>query len=74
MGYPGAMNCPENISRRSMSFYYYLKGRPVGEPDKSLKKYSTIFVGRQGYNEDNITGKKESCGYNQQCMQPRGMF
>lgn len=59
-GHPDPLNCPENMSRKSMALYYYSKGRPVAETDQSLKKHSTIFVGRQGYNEDNITEKKES--------------
>lgn len=58
-GHPDPLNCPENRSRRSMALYYYSDGRPVEELDQGLKKHSTIWVGRKGHNEENITEKKK---------------
>ena len=57
-GHPDPLNCPEDRSRKSLALYYYSKGRPADEISQGAKKHSTIFVGRKGYNEDNITEKK----------------
>jgi hypothetical protein len=58
-GHPDPLNCPENMSRKSLALYYYSEGRPADEVIQGAKKHSTIFVGRKGYNEDNITEKKK---------------
>jgi len=58
-GHPDPLNCPEHMSRKSLALYYYSDGRPSEEIDPSLGKHSTIWVGRKGYNEDNITEKKK---------------
>ena len=39
-GHPETLNLPQNISRKSLAAYYFVK------EDKSLKLYSTKFVGR----------------------------
>ncbi|MFT3702739.1 MAG: 2OG-Fe(II) oxygenase [Agriterribacter sp.] len=59
-GHPDPLNCPEDRSRKSLALYYYSQGRPENEVINSDKKHSTLFVGRKGYNEDNITEKKPS--------------
>jgi len=53
------LNCPEDRSRKSLALYYYSEGRPTEEIEQGAKKHSTIFVGRKGYNEENITEKKK---------------
>jgi Rps23 Pro-64 3,4-dihydroxylase Tpa1-like proline 4-hydroxylase len=59
-GHPDPLQCPENMSRKSLAMYYYSEGRPSEEINQGLEKHSTLFVGRKGYNEENITEKKES--------------
>ena len=59
-GHPDPLNCPEHMSRKSLALYYYSDGRPTYEIEQGAKKHSTIFVGRKGYNEDNITENKKS--------------
>ena len=58
-GHPDPLNCPEDRSRKSLALYYYSDGRPASEVNPKMEKHSTIFVGRKGYNEDNITEKKK---------------
>ncbi|HWK04787.1 MAG TPA: 2OG-Fe(II) oxygenase [Puia sp.] len=58
-GHPDPLNCPEDMSRKSLALYYYSNGRPAEEINSDLKKHSTIFVGRKGYNENNISEKKK---------------
>lgn len=60
-GHPDPLNCPENMSRKSLALYYYSHGRPETEIDQSLGKHSTLWVGREGRaDEKNITEKKGS--------------
>jgi len=58
-GHPDPLNCPEDRSRKSMALYYYSDGRPAEEINQGLEKHSTLFVGRKGHNEDNITEEKK---------------
>ncbi len=58
-GHPDPLNCPENRSRKSMALYYYSDGRPADEVNQGIEKHSTLFVGRKGHNEDNITEEKK---------------
>jgi hypothetical protein len=58
-GHPDPLNCPGDRSRKSLALYYYSEGRPADEIDQAKKKHSTIWVGRQGQNEENITEKKK---------------
>jgi hypothetical protein len=60
-GHPDPLNCPEDRSRKSLALYYYSEGRPAEEINETMKKHSTLFVGRKGYeNEKNIVEKKKS--------------
>lgn len=60
-GHPDPLNCPDNMSRKSLALYYYSLGRPQEEIDQNLGKHSTLWVGRQGHeNEKNITEKRPS--------------
>lgn len=45
-GHPDPLNCPEEISRRSLAYYYFSTGRPSYEI--STAKHSTLFKGRKG--------------------------
>ena len=43
-GHPDPLNCPNDMSRKSIATYYYTKGRPLIEIDKM---YSKNLLGRQ---------------------------
>ena len=51
-GHPDPLNCPNNISRKSIATYYYTKGRPVNEIDKMFSKNTTYFKDRLGQNNE----------------------
>ena len=62
-GHPDPLNCPENISRKSLALYYYTNGRPKEDINKGLEEHSTLFKGRIGVNDDvkvNTVKKKTS--------------
>ncbi len=52
-GHPDPLNCPENLSRKSIALYYYSNGRPSSEINKGLENHSTLFVKRKGNLSDN---------------------
>ena len=54
-GHPDPLTCPPDRSRKSYALYYYSNGRPQSE--LSLKDHTTIFVGRQGVEEDTVKTK-----------------
>ena len=37
-GHPDPLTCPENMTRKSMAFYYYTNGRPLEEIDYKLRQ------------------------------------
>lgn len=45
-GHPDTLNCPENISRKSLALYYFSIGRPSGEIIG--KHHGTLFKKRVG--------------------------
>lgn len=47
-GHPDPLNCPNNMSRKSIATYYYTKGRPINEIDKMFSKNTTYFKDRLG--------------------------
>ena len=51
-GHPDPLNCPNNMSRKSIATYYYTKGRPVNEIDKMFSKNTTYFKDRLGQNNE----------------------
>lgn len=51
-GHPDPLNCPENMSRKSIAMYYYSNGRPAEELDPSLGAHSTLFRVRKDKLED----------------------
>jgi Rps23 Pro-64 3,4-dihydroxylase Tpa1-like proline 4-hydroxylase len=42
-GHPDPLNCPEDMTRKSLALYYYTNGRPKGEADGI---HTTIFKSR----------------------------
>jgi len=51
-GHPDPLNCPINMSRKSIATYYYTKGRPINEIDKMFSKNTTYFKDRLGQNNE----------------------
>ena len=50
-GHPDKLNCPENMSRKSLALYYYSNGRPNNEKNSlknSFQKEGTLFKARRG--------------------------
>ena len=52
-GHPNPLNCPEDMSRKSLALYYYSNGRPKEEINPEIGEHSTIFKERKGNEEDN---------------------
>ena len=46
------LNCPNNVSRKSIAMYYYTDGRPPEEVTDGLKYHSTLFKVRPESKED----------------------
>ncbi|MFT7534146.1 MAG: hypothetical protein ACI85K_000091 [Hyphomicrobiaceae bacterium] len=44
-GHPDPLNCPEDMSRKSLALYYYTNGRPTNE---EATEHSTVFKTRPG--------------------------
>ena len=42
-GHPDALNCPEDMTRKSLALYYYTNGRPKSEDGGT---HTTIFKAR----------------------------
>ena len=51
-GHPDPLNCPNNISRKSLALYYFSSGRPKNEVNSQNIKNRTIFKSRFGVNDD----------------------
>ena len=58
-GHPDPLNCPSEISRRSLALYYFSSGRPQNEIINKDKKNRTYFKNREGINND-ADEKKEN--------------
>ena len=58
-GHPEPLNCPENISRKSIALYYYTNGRPKEEinPKNGDSGQSTLFQKRQDEKDDFVTNR-----------------
>ena len=50
-GHPEPLNCPENMSRKSIALYYYSNGRPDQETNRKLRFHNTIYKNRKNFNE-----------------------
>ncbi|MCM5663485.1 2OG-Fe(II) oxygenase [Galbibacter mesophilus] len=46
-GLPDPINCPDNMSRKSIALYYYTNGRPASEILEFKKNHGTIFRNRK---------------------------
>jgi Rps23 Pro-64 3,4-dihydroxylase Tpa1-like proline 4-hydroxylase len=63
-GVPDPLECPEDMTRKSIALFYFTVDRPEGEVDKNKK--STLFLARPGdvvpkgveYSRDNYDGLK----------------
>ena len=58
-GHPEPLNCPKNISRKSIALYYFSSGRPKNEIINVHKKNKTYFKSRAGIKND-ANEKKEN--------------
>ncbi len=57
-GHPDPIDCPKDISRKSIALYYFSKGRPNEEILNEDQKNRTHFKNRFGFNNE-IKEKKE---------------
>ena len=57
-GHPDPLNCPVDLSRKSIATYYFSKGRPNNEIINKYKKNRTFFKNRIGFKEE-VFEKKE---------------
>ena len=57
-GHPDPIDCPSNISRKSIALYYFSAGRPIEEVFDKGKKNRTYFKNRFGFHNE-IKEKKE---------------
>lgn len=57
-GHPDPINCPSNISRKSIALYYFSKGRPSNDVISFKKKNRTYFKNRTGHSNE-IKEEKE---------------
>jgi len=51
-GHPEPLNCPKDISRKSIALYYFSSGRPQDEIYSKHKKNRTFFKSRKGIKDD----------------------
>ena len=51
-GHPDPLNCPEEMSRKSLALYYFSSGRPENEIINKHKKNRTYFKNRSGVKDD----------------------
>ncbi len=58
-GHPDPLNCPENMSRKSLALYYYSNGRPENEIIKGQEMHYTLFKDRKGNDIDKEAFKRE---------------
>ena len=58
-GHPEPLNCPEEMSRKSIALYYFSSGRPQNEILTISKKNKTYFKSRAGIKND-ADEKKEN--------------
>ena len=58
-GHPDPIDCPNDISRKSIALYYFSEGRPKEEIFDEDQKNRTYFKNRFGFNNE-IKGKKEN--------------
>ena len=62
-GHPNPLNCPDNISRKSLATYYFSKGRPISEVSATINKNITMFKNRKGSKNDVLTNDNNLKSY-----------
>ena len=62
-GHPNPLNCPDNISRKSLATYYFSKGRPISEVSATINKNTTMFKNRKGSKNDVLTNDNDLKSY-----------
>ncbi len=62
-GVPEPINCPEDMSRKSMAFFYFTNGRPEHEIDKNKKLHVKFTDRPNDYAPANAQDKKNIIGY-----------
>ncbi|MGH2611796.1 MAG: 2OG-Fe(II) oxygenase, partial [Rhabdochlamydiaceae bacterium] len=55
-GHPDPLQCPQDMSRKSLALYYYSNGRPAEEI--SLEKHTTLFQQRTDNKADGKASSK----------------
>tara|TARA_B100001059_G_C17651850_1_gene484897 strand:+ start:26 stop:841 length:816 start_codon:yes stop_codon:yes gene_type:complete len=50
-GHPEPIQCPEDITRKSIALYYYSNGRPIEERNSKMTFHSTIYRNRKNSSE-----------------------
>ena len=58
-GHPDPLNCPINLSRKSIATYYFSKGRPQHEINSNIFKNKTYFKNRVGFKNDTSENKEK---------------
>lgn len=62
-GHPEPIECPKDISRKSIALYYFSKGRPASELNNNNIKNKTYFKNRNGFDDDTIDVKENIKNY-----------
>lgn len=57
-GHPDPLNCPMEMSRKSIALYYFSSGRPKDEIHEIHKKNRTYFKARAGIKNDAVEKKE----------------
>ncbi len=60
-GHPNPLNCPEDVTRKSLALYYYTNGRPSNEINLELGKsaQTTLFQKRDGHEDEIVRNRIE---------------
>lgn len=62
-GVPEPLNCPEEMSRKSLAFFYFSNGRPESEIDKTKKLHVKFTDRPTDYTPKNAQTKENYIGY-----------
>ena len=58
-GHPEPLNCPDNMSRKSLALYYYSNGRPGSEINSEIGDHSTLFRARPETTDKQVLSGKD---------------
>lgn len=62
-GVPEPLNCPEDMSRKSLAFFYFTNGRPESEVDKTKKLHVKFTDRPTDHTPKNAQAKENYIGY-----------